>query len=205
LRDPALPWPAQTFAVRPTILDDADEATIQSTNPSSGRSLVYGTLGTVFNLESGDLLERLAVALDRRDRDALLTVGPHVDVDRLAAATPNVRIESFADHSEVFRRAAAVVFHGGSGTLVDALALGVPVVVLPMGADQPDNADRCAELGVGIVLDALTANTDEIATSIDRVIDEPSFAAAATAIADEARQQPRLADVDELVECLTPA
>jgi UDP:flavonoid glycosyltransferase YjiC (YdhE family) len=97
------------------------------------------------------------------------------------------------------------VFHGGSGTLVDALALGVPVVVLPMGADQPDNADRCAELGVGIVLDALTANTDEIATSIDRVIDEPSFAAAATAIADEARQQPRLADVDELVECLTPA
>ena len=178
---------------------------METSAPSHDRSLVYATLGTVFNLESGDLLDRLADALERCGRDALLTVGPHIDVARFATAGPNLRIESFADHRESFPRSVAVVFHGGSGTLVDALAMGVPVVVLPMGADQPDNADRCAELGVGIVLEPLTATTDEIAEAIARVIDEPRFAAAAVAIADEARTQPRLADVRELVELLTPS
>jgi MGT family glycosyltransferase len=204
LRDPTLPWPAQLVAVRPSILDDTADPDDAPTT-SSDRTLVYATLGTVFNLESGDLLDRLAVALDRCGRDALLTVGPHVDVTRLAAVAPSVRIESFADHSEVFSAAAAIVFHGGSGTLVDAVTMGVPVVALPMGADQPDNADRCTELGIGIVLDPLAAPAEEIADAIDRVIDEPRFAAAAVAIADEARTQPRLADVRQLVECLTPS
>jgi hypothetical protein len=198
LRDPSLPWPAQLVSVRPSILGDVDAAR----NASSEGTLVYATLGTVFNLESGDLLDRLAVALDRCGRDTLLTVGPHVDATRFAAG-PRVRVERFADHRQVFPRAAAVVFHGGSGTLVDALALGVPVVVLPMGADQPDNADRCTELGIGIVLDPLAANSDEIATAVDRVIDEPRFAASAAALAGEARTQPRLTDVDALVALLT--
>jgi UDP:flavonoid glycosyltransferase YjiC (YdhE family) len=95
------------------------------------------------------------------------------------------------------------VFHGGSGTLVEALAFGVPVVLLPMGADQPDNADRCVELGVGTVLDPLTATADEIADAIDRVIGEPRFTAAVDVLADEARTQPAVADVTALVDLLT--
>ena len=48
-----------------------------------------------------------------------------------------------------------VVSHGGSGTVIAALAFGIPQVVLPLGADQPLNADRCIALRVGIVLNAL--------------------------------------------------
>ena len=48
-----------------------------------------------------------------------------------------------------------VVSHGGSGSVVGALAHGLPMVLLPLGADQPQNARRCAELGVARVLDAV--------------------------------------------------
>ena len=49
--------------------------------------------------------------------------------------------------------AAAMVCHGGFGTVRAGLAAGVPLAVLPLFADQPDNARRVAELGAGIALD----------------------------------------------------
>lgn len=68
-----------------------------------------------------------------------------------------MRVERHVPLADVLPRCAAVVTHGGSGTVVAALAAGVPCVVLPMGADQPWNADRVAALGTGLVLDAVTA------------------------------------------------
>ena len=83
-----------------------------------------------------------------------------------------MRVEQFVPQHEVLGHCDAVVCHGGSGTLIAALSLGVPVVVLPMGADQPDNADRCEELGVGIVLDALTAEPATISAAVRAVTTE---------------------------------
>jgi UDP:flavonoid glycosyltransferase YjiC (YdhE family) len=78
------------------------------------------------------------------------------------------------------------------------LSLGVPVVVLPMGADQPDNADRCEELGVGIVLNALTAEPETISTAVRAVTTEPRYHDAAAALAAEAASQPSIDELDEL-------
>jgi len=196
-RDPAVGWPAIMRAVRPPILD----ATARSTAPAA-RPFVYATLGTVFNLESGDLLHRLVRALQRAPVDALVTVGPHIEPAEFGAAADHVRIEPFVPQEEVLGRCAAVVSHGGSGTLVASLSLGVPVVVLPMGADQPDNADRCEELGVGLVLDALQVDASMIAAAVERVTSDDRFAAAAAVLAAEAAQQPPLREVEDLVALL---
>jgi UDP:flavonoid glycosyltransferase YjiC (YdhE family) len=91
-----------------------------------------------------------------------------------------------------------VVCHGGSGTLLAALALGIPVVVLPMGADQPDNGDRCTALGCGVVLDATVATTDEIADAVDLVAHDDRFRRSAERLAAEARSQPSLEQITEL-------
>jgi UDP:flavonoid glycosyltransferase YjiC (YdhE family) len=189
-RDPAVPWPSTMRAVRPPILEQDV--------PSDGGASVYVTLGTVFNIESGDLLHRLVEAMARIDAEVLITTGPHVEPGEFTAVASNVRIEQFVPQREVLGRCRAVVTHGGSGTLVAALSLGVPVVVLPMGADQPDNADRCADLGVGVVLDALTAGPPQIAAAVRAVLDDDRWARAAGRLAMEAAAQPRAADVDEL-------
>jgi rhamnosyltransferase subunit B len=65
---------------------------------------------------------------------------------------PNVRHWAFAPFDLLVPRAATLVHHGGIGTLAQALAAGVPHLVMPMGHDQPDNAQRLARLGVGKTL-----------------------------------------------------
>ena len=107
-------------------------------------------------------------------------------------------MEQFVPQHEVLGRCDAVVCHGGSGTLIAALSLGVPVVVLPMGADQPDNADRCEELGVGIVLDALTAEPSAISAAVRAVRTEPSYRQVAAELAREAADQPPVDELEEL-------
>lgn len=61
---------------------------------------------------------------------------------------------SYAPFATLFPRAAAVVHHGGIGTSAQALAAGVPQLIVPMGFDQPDNAVRLVQLGVGAAIPA---------------------------------------------------
>ena len=191
-RDPAVPTPPSLRWTRPPILDEV------RVPRRPAPPFVYATLGTVFNLESGDLLARLLDALGRTGFDALLTTGPHVGSELRARAAPTVRVEEFVPQHEVLGRCAAVVCHGGSGTLIAALSLGVPVVVLPLGADQPDNADRCEALGVGVVLDPMSADPVTIADAVETVVRNERFARAAAALAAEAAGQPAPAAIGEL-------
>jgi rhamnosyltransferase subunit B len=55
----------------------------------------------------------------------------------------------YARFGALFPRCSAVVHHGGIGTTAQALAAGLPQLVLPMAWDQPDNALRIKRLGVG--------------------------------------------------------
>ena len=87
-----------------------------------------------------------------------------------------------APHSEVLRHAAAVVTHGGHGTVIKTLAAGVPLVVMPLGRDQPDNAARVVHHGAGLRLRP-SARTGAITTAVRRVLDDPAYAAAAGRLA----------------------
>jgi UDP:flavonoid glycosyltransferase YjiC (YdhE family) len=51
----------------------------------------------------------------------------------------------------VVAEAAAVVCHGGSGTVLGTLSAGVPLIVVPLFADQADNARRVEAVGAGLV------------------------------------------------------
>jgi UDP:flavonoid glycosyltransferase YjiC (YdhE family) len=61
---------------------------------------------------------------------------------------PGVIHVDFAPFSQLLPRCAAVVHHGGAGSLSQGLAAGVPHLVTPMAHDQPDNAERLERLGV---------------------------------------------------------
>lgn len=191
-RGPESPLASSLRWVRPEIVDRVGRLA------PAREGHVYATIGTVFGPESGDLLHRLAGGLSLVGRPSLLTVGPGLDPGEIRPADGQVRIEQFVPQDEILDGCTAVACHGGSGTLIAALSLGIPVVVLPMGADQADNADRCAELGVGVVLDAVSADASSIAAAVRAVTGDRSFARAAGRLADEAAEQPRLADVPEV-------
>ena len=142
--------------------------------------LVYVTLGTVFNdpARFGALLG----GLDGR-ASALVTVGRDVDPAALGPLPERVRIERFVPQAHVLPRCAAVVSHGGSGTTLGALAHGIPLVLLPQGADQFDNADRAEAAGAAIVLRPDEVTADSVGAALERVLGEPAFAEAARVVA----------------------
>lgn len=65
----------------------------------------------------------------------LLTLGPHVDGD-LGSLPANARVERYAPHDAVLRRAAFMVSHAGHGSVMRALWHGVPMILVPWGRDQ---------------------------------------------------------------------
>ena len=68
------------------------------------------------------------------------------------AIPANLQVEAWVPQAEVFPHTALLVCHGGSGTVLGGLAAGIPQVVLPIRADQPQNAQSVAAIGAGLAL-----------------------------------------------------
>jgi UDP:flavonoid glycosyltransferase YjiC (YdhE family) len=199
-RDPAFPLPRTAISIRPGSV--AEGSTAHGLRSTSDRPLVYVTLGTVFNTESGDLFERLLAGLGHLPVEAIVTVGHDLDPSRFGPQPAHVRVEPYVPQSEVLPHCTATINHGGSGSVVGALAHGVPMVVIPMGADQASNAGRCQALGVGLVLDAVDATGESIGDAVTTLLDVPGFRAAAERLRDEIAGLPGPESVVPLIERL---
>jgi MGT family glycosyltransferase len=163
---------------------------------------IYFTLGTIFNLESGDLFTRILDGLRGLGVNVLVTVGPHVDPAEFGSQPPHVRIERYVPQDLVLPSCDLVVSHGGSGSVLGALSHGVPMVLAPMGADQPHNADRCMALGVAEVLDPLTASSGEVAAAAGTVLESFTHHRAAGLLRDEIAALPCPESAVALLEAL---
>jgi MGT family glycosyltransferase len=144
----------------------------------------------VFNLEAGDLFARVLAGLREVGADVIAAVGHEIDPTELGPQPPHVRVEPFVAMTSALPHCAAVVSHGGSGSLVAALAHGLPAVLLPMGADQPGNAARAEALGAARVLDVVRASPDDVRTAVGAVLTEPSYREAAGRLRDEIDAMP---------------
>ncbi len=164
------------------VLDDPVWAETAPWSPPAGEApLVLVAMSSTFQ-DQADSLRRVVDALGMLPVRGIVTTGPAIDPERLRAAA-NVVVVRSAPHRRVLREAAAVVTHGGHGTVVKALAAGVPLVLLPHGRDQGDTAARVTVRGAGIAL-GRTARPAAIAAAVRRVLGEESFRAAARRLGD---------------------
>jgi UDP:flavonoid glycosyltransferase YjiC (YdhE family) len=160
-RHPSAPLPDTALPYRPRpVVPEAN-----------GRS-VYVTLGTIFNGESIDLFDRLLAGLADVPADVLVTVGRELDPAVLGPQPGHVRVERYVPQVDVLPGCALVVSHGGSGSLMGALEHGLPSVLTPLGADQPHNAARAAELGLARVLDAATVTPAEVTAAVTAALQD---------------------------------
>lgn len=167
-------------------------ATPERGRRTTSRPTVYATLGTIFNKTSGDLFERLVAGLGGLDADVVLTIGRELDPATFGPQPAHVRIERFVPQAEVLAGADLVVSHGGSGSLMAALAHGLPSVLLPLGADQPHNALRAGELGVATTLDAATASAAEIRDAARAAMADDAMAERCRDVAGELESLPHV-------------
>jgi UDP:flavonoid glycosyltransferase YjiC (YdhE family) len=162
------------------------------------RPLVYVTLGTVFN--DPELVRSVLDAVADLPISIAVTTGPGTDPSTLGPRPANVAAAPFVPQALLMPLASAVVSHTGSGTMLGALASGLPQVCLPRGADQFANADRVQAIGAGIRLLPDEVTPESLRAAVTAVLDEPGYARAATASRDEIAAMPSAAEVlDDLV------
>lgn len=163
------------------------------------RRLVYVGLGTVMNRWHG-LLERLVAELRHMDVDLVVTTGPSADTSRFEDCPPNVHVEQYIPLTALLPRCDVVVCHAGWGTTIAALAQGVPVVAIPLGADQPRTAARCEAAGFGRVVAVDAVGTGAVAAAVDELLHDRSSRAAAAAARAEIESMPAAREAVAAIE-----
>ena len=141
---------------------------------------VYLTLGTVLLGDVAHLFPRVLAGVARLSAaNVVVTVGAGRDPASLGPVPDHVRIERFVPQADLLPQCDLVISHGGSGTVLGALAHGLPSVLVPMGADQHYNAQRCAELGTARVLDAVDVTPDDVHRTVSEMLADTSYRRAA--------------------------
>jgi MGT family glycosyltransferase len=161
--------------------------------PRRGAPRVLASFGTVFPAPP-ELLNALLDTAAHRDWQVVVTQDPP------ARPVPgNVRFVGYTPLSTVLPRCDAVLTLGGLGTVTAALNHGLPMVIAPVNADQPVNADRCEALGVGLRL-CPSPTSSALAAAVDTVLANPSFAERARAERAELATLPGVDTAATLVE-----
>jgi UDP:flavonoid glycosyltransferase YjiC (YdhE family) len=162
----------------------------------SDAPLVYVSYGTaVPGLDEFHALCRATIeAVADLPVRVLFTVGEQTDPDALGSLPPSVHVERWVPQRDVMPHAAAMVGHGGSGSTLMAMAAGVPLAVVPFFADQPQNAERIAELGAGIALPRGLAAIPAIPGAITALLQDPTYRRRASLVAADVAELPPVDD-----------
>lgn len=163
-----------------------------------GTPVVYATLGTMTRFGRVDRFRDLLEAFAPLACEVVLTVGARLEPAELAPIPANARVLGYVPQAEILPRARVVVTHGGSGSTFGALAHGCPMLLLPQGADQFENAAACAAAGAGIALLPGEQSPGNLRAALAELLAEPRYAESAHEIAREIAAMPtpdRVAEV----------
>ena len=194
--------PATACAIRPVPFDrSGDEALPPWMAELPARPSVYLTLGTIFGGRA-DVFAPFVRGLADAPVNLIVTVGRNGDPASLGPLPPNTRVERYVPQTLLLPRCAAVVFHGGSGTMISALQHGLPLVVVPLAADQPENAARSAAAGAARVVLPADLTPDVARAAVLEVLGDPAYRRNAERVRDEIAALPSPDDAVRLLEGL---
>jgi hypothetical protein len=137
------------------------------------RPTVYMTLGTIMNTDVS-VFRAVLDGLADEPVNVIVTVGHGFDPASLGTAPANARIEHYVPQSLLFAHCDVVISHAGSGTTLGALAFGLPQLMIPQGADNFINAERCAAAGAAVQLLPDQVSTESIREHVTRLLDPDS-------------------------------
>jgi MGT family glycosyltransferase len=171
------PPPERFRYVGPVVNDPAWTAGWTSPWPvGDPRPLVVVSFSTFFQGQT-DQIARTLEALAPLPVRAVVTLGPALDPAAFPAPEHILVVQS-ASHDALIPQASLLITHAGHGTAVRAIRHGVPVLALPMGRDQADNASRIALRGAGLRLDA-SSPPEAIRDAAAKILDGAAYAEAA--------------------------
>jgi MGT family glycosyltransferase len=148
--------------------------------------VVYVSLGTVFSTRP-DLMRMLVETIAPLAGHVVVSTGL-IEPEALAPLPAHVEAHRSVSQPDVLERADLFVTHGGANSANESLYYGVPMLVLPQHADQPQVAARVADLGAGLALPPGHVTAEHVHAAVTRLLSEPSFAAAAGRLREAQRR-----------------
>lgn len=198
---PIEPKPSNVRYTGPA-LNDPDWTSSWS-NPWSAedpRPLVVISLSSTFQNQNAAIQSAID-ALKGQEIRGLVTLGPALEKEGFSVPE-NVIIVDSAPHSQVFPLANLVITHAGHGTIMRALSHGLPLICLPMGRDQNDNAIKVQHHGCGIALSS-KAGAGKIRKAVQHIISDKSYKEVAVSfqasIHSKEKEKLILQEIEELV------
>lgn len=175
--------------------------------PDVPRPVIYATFGTELpNIPPLGVFPGLFQAVIDGLRDEagtlIVTVSRGKDPAELDPQLPHVHVERYLPQSLLLPFCDLVVTHGGHNTVLAALAHGLPLVVIPIAADQPENARRCVDLGLGRVVGPSERTPEAIRAAVREVLGDPRYRQNAAALRTEMEALPGPERAVELLEGL---
>ena len=139
-----------------------------------GEPPILFTLGSSLVWIAKDFYSVSIEAAQRLGKRALLLIGDKRNLPQ-TTLPDGIAAFDYAPHRLVMPRASVIVHQGGIGTTGQALRAGRPMLIVPFGQDQPDNARRCVRLGAGRTLSYRRYTTPRVVEELSQLFDNPSY------------------------------
>ncbi|QYR19396.1 glycosyl transferase [Paenibacillus sp. sptzw28] len=151
-----------------------------------GRRVIYISMGTVFN-DVKEFYELCFDSLASFDGHVILSVGSRINVTSLESIPDNFTVLPYAPQLQILPYTDVFITHGGMNSVNEALYYNVPLIVIPMAADQPIVGNRVAELGAGLTLDRISLTALNLRESVEEILSAGRYHENSSRIGDSLR------------------
>lgn len=209
LLDPATPQPPMLQHLRAAGFDRSSADALPGwLAPACARPLILVTLGSEAAKMPGlfpDVYALILAGLRDVAGTVIATVGRDRDPAELGPQPDHVHVERYVPQSLVLPHYDLLVHHGGHNTVLAALQHGLPQVIVPLFADQFDNAGRCVALGVAETIDRDALTPERISAAVNTVVHDRRFGKQARRLHSQMQASPPISYGVQLLEHLVAA
>jgi zeaxanthin glucosyltransferase len=167
-----------------------------------GRPLVYASLGTLQNSRE-PLFRLFCEACLGLDVQLVISHGGGLTPAEVAGLPGNPLVVSYAPQVELLERARLTITHAGLNTVLDSLANGVPLVMVPITYEQPAIARRVEWVGAGRSIPLARLDRERLRRAVLDVLGRRQFQDAASRLQDAIGRAGRVTKAADLVEAVT--
>ncbi|PSF31755.1 glycosyltransferase [Aphanothece hegewaldii CCALA 016] len=165
---------------------------------AQGSPPIIFTLGSSAVYHARNFYRYAAKATQQLGERAILLVGKNPENIPHDLLSQDIIAVDYAPHFLLFPYAKAIVHQGGIGTTAQAIKAGKPMLVVPFGQDQYDNANRVEQLHLGKMLTLI--NDESIHLGLNELLQYPAFQNQAQHIKEIITQENGVKDACDQIE-----
>lgn len=153
--------------------------------PDNGKPVIFASLGTLFN-DWPEFFLMLFEAVKDLPVNVVAATGKKLNVESLGPVPENVLLAPYLPQLDVLAKASLFITHAGTGSVMEALHFGVPMVAIPQMPEQGITANRIEEVGLGITFpDKAKLTADQLRSAIEEILGNPSYQKAGSFMREE--------------------